>query len=174
MGLVTHPREGRESLVSAWKSKVPLVPLLLPPEDCGYTHYSILQCCPSELRTSEKRPAPTFTTVACRQVHKPNNQPSYNRTYPVILRHQSSNRSIWGLAIIDDKSSATLVDLAVVDKLGIPKDYNLHPSKLTTITVHGASTEAPCKIVNGLTVSPLDEVTLIALPPTIIQQNIPS
>ena len=103
-------------------------------QDCGYTHHGLLQCCPSELRSSERKAGPTFTTLTCHRINKSSHQPSYARTCPVIVRHPASRSSVEGLAIIDDQSEGTFMDTSVVYSLGIPKDQ-LQPSRLATTTV---------------------------------------
>ena len=100
-------------------------------------------------------------------------RPHYSRTCPVKITHPSTGRTAIGLAIIDDHSTITFMDPQALDMMEMPNNQ-LRESSLATITVQGTSSRAPCHLINGLIVSPLEGDSSITLPPTYIQNTLPS
>ena len=91
----------------------------------------------------------------------------------MILTRPNSKYSIEGLAIIDDQASITIVAPFVANRLRIP-DHELVSAVLSITTVEGTSAPEPCKIINELTVSSIDNETNISLPPTYIYKPLPN
>ena len=89
------------------------------------------------------------------------------------ITHPSTGRTAIGLAIIDDHSTITFMDPQALDMMDMPNSQ-LRESSLATITVQGTSSRAPCHLINGLIVSPLEGDSSITLPPTYIQNTLPN
>ena len=106
-------------------------------------------------------------------VHHIQVQPSYSRTYPVMLTHPSSRLSITGLAIIDDQSGITFVDPEAVDMLNVI-NYYFKSLALSTRTFQGISGSAPCQTINGLTITALGDDSSIVLLNTYVQNLLSS
>ena len=91
----------------------------------------------------------------------------------MLISHPDASGSYEGLAIIDDQSGITFVDPAVGQVMDIPDSSISHPTQSVT-TIEGASKARPCKIIHGLIITPLDGQPAIELPPSVMQNNIPS
>ena len=86
----------------------------------------------------------------------------YGRTVPVLLKYPNTNKSIKGLALLDDQSDVTLVDPAVVSALAI-QPSQLNKANFTIRTVQGISQDEVL-ILEGLQVSSIDSTYKVELP----------
>ena len=100
-------------------------------------------------------------------------QPYFSKTCPVILRNTNNNRTIQGLAMIDDQSNITYIHDSVKRTLQIQPKQVRHV-KTSVTTIEGSSQPRTWEEVTGLTVSSLDQSQIIKLPPALIQKAIPS
>ena len=86
----------------------------------------------------------------------------YGRTVPVLLKYPNTNKSIKGLALLDDQSDVTLVDPAVVSALAIQPSH-LNKANFTIRTVQGISQDEVF-ILEGLQVSSINSTFEVELP----------
>ena len=86
----------------------------------------------------------------------------YGRTVPVLLKYPNTNKSIKGLALLDDQSDVTHVDPAVVSALAIQPSH-LNKANFTIRTVQGISQDEVL-ILEGLQVSSIDSTYKVELP----------
>ena len=89
-----------------------------------------------------------------------------------MLSHPATNKSVEGLAIIDDQSGMTFIDPIVAQKIELPQSV-MRPSKQGLLTMEGEMKSKPCHVITGLVMTPMDGQPSIALPSSVMQNKIP-
>ena len=99
-------------------------------------------------------PVPTKPVGMCVK-NSPSHHTTYSRTCPVLLSHRSNpNKTIKGLAVIDEGSAVTLVGKDALSQLYIPRQ-DVSPTPIVITTVDRTSPRHNVHSVRGLRVAPL-------------------
>ena len=109
---------------------------------CNFAHHSNVACRPQRNQTRQKTPERAHLLDSGKGSN-------YSRTVPVIITHPRAERSMIGLAIIDDQASMTMLNRDAIDIMGLPYTAT-KPDTLSTITVQGQSPAEKCLTVSGL------------------------
>jgi len=89
-----------------------------------------------------------------------------------MVTHPQAQKSMVGLAIIDDQATMTMLDTAAIENMGLPNSI-LKKDTLSTITVQGQSPRESCLKVSGLQVASLKGTqNKINLPPTYLHKTL--